>query len=271
MTTTSGNAGRVSQWLEEWHQCEWPQLRVAIIPVTEQWATVSLVGPRARAILAKVPTDVDLAAVAFPHLAMREGNLLGTPARIYRVSFTGELTYEINVPTERGQALWNALLKVGTGEGLQPLGMDALLLMRLEKGFLHVGSDTDGTTVPDDVGWGKVAANKKSDYIGKRSLSLPENLRLDRLQLVGLLGEIGSGFVIGSHLRVKDTTQATDGWITSAGTTTLTNEPVALAMLRGGRTRIGDEVDVYDGGTLMGRARVVTPPFFDAAGDRMNA
>jgi sarcosine oxidase subunit alpha len=271
ITTTSGNAGRVAQWLEEWRQCEWPQLRVAIIPVTEQWATVSLAGPEARDILAKLATDIDLSAAAFPHLSMREGRLLGTPARIYRVSFTGELTYEINVPAERGQALWDTLLNEGAVDGLQPFGMDALLLMRLEKGFLHVGSDTDGTTVPDDVGWGKVAANKKRDYIGKRSLTLPENLRTDRLQLVGLLGEPGHRFEIGSHLRMKDSTEATDGWITSAGIATLTSEPIALAMFRGGRARVGAEVDLYDAGGVVGRARVVNPPFVDAAGDRMNA
>ncbi len=102
---------------------------------------------------------------------MREGRLLGAPARVYRVSFTGELTYEINVPACNAQALWEALL----ANGAQPFGMDALMLMRLEKGFLHLGADTDGTTVPDDVGWGKVAASKKRDYIGKRSLTLPEH------------------------------------------------------------------------------------------------
>jgi sarcosine oxidase subunit alpha len=246
-------------------------MRVAIVPVTEAWATVSLAGPKARAILAKLQTDVDLSAAAFPHLSMREGKLLGAPARIYRVSFTGELTYEINVPSGQGQVLWDELLNAGAGEGLEPLGMDALLLMRLEKGFLHVGSDTDGTTVPDDVGWGKVAANKKRDYIGKRSLTLPEHLKPDRLQLVGLSAQRGSSFVIGSHLRVKGSGRATDGWITSAGVTVLTNEPIALAMLRGGRGRSGAEVDVYDAGVLTGRARVVNPPFFDAAGDRMNA
>jgi sarcosine oxidase subunit alpha len=213
---------------------------------------------------------VDLSAAAFPHLSMREGRLLGTHARIYRVSFTGELTYEINVPASGGPALWTALMNAGAGEGLQPLGMDALLLMRLEKGFLHIGSDTDGTTVPDDVGWGKVAANKKNDYIGKRSLKLPENLKSDRWQLIGLSGELRSRFVIGSHLRVKDSCHATDGWITSAGTTTLTNEPIALAMLRGGRARMGTEVDLYDAGTVIGRARVVNPPFYDVAGERMN-
>ena len=97
----------------------------------------------------------------------------------------------------------------------------------LEKGFLHVGSDTDGTTVPDDVGWGRVASSKKQDYIGKRSLILPEHLRADRLQLVGLVS--ATDIVIGSHLRLADTREATDGWVTSAGRAVLSGEPIALA------------------------------------------
>ena len=270
VTTTSGNAGRVVQWLEEWHQCEWPHMRLAIMPVTDAWATVSLAGPQARTILSKLSSDIDFSAAAFPHLAMREGHLLGIPTRAYRVSFTGELTYEINVPTASGQFLWDALLKAGADFELQPLGMDALLQMRLEKGFLHVGSDTDGTTVPADVGWGKVAANKKRDFIGKRSLALPENLRPDRLQLVGLQGQPGDHFEIGSHLRIAGSTLATDGWITSAAVTVMTEEPIALAMLRAGRAHAGAEVELYDTGARVGRAKVVNPPFYDAAGDRMN-
>jgi sarcosine oxidase subunit alpha len=315
ITTTSGNAGRVHQWLEEWHQCEWPELKVVITPVTEQWATVSLAGPAARVILSGLETDIDLSHAAFPHLAVREGRLMGLPARIYRVSFTGELTYEINVPSDSGPHLWERLRTDGAAQGLQPIGMDALMLLRLEKGFLHVGTDTDGTTVPDDVGWGKVAANKTGDYIGKRSLDLPEHVRPDRLQLVGLavapgqpprrkpgssapapcnggavraLGPVtlnapeagaagalpaagGKPFLIGSHLRLPRSANATDGWITSAGLTVLTGEPVALAMLRGGRSHIGAEVTVYDADAPIGRAIVANPSFYDPTGERMNA
>lgn len=274
ITTTSGNAGRVAQWLEEWHQCEWPHLRVAIVPVTDQWATVSLAGPKSRTVLAKLQTDIALANAAFPHLSLREGTLLGAPARVYRVSFTGELTYEINVPASKGEALWDALLEAGADCGIEPFGMDALMSMRLEKGYLHLGADTDGTTVPDDIGWGKVAAGKKRDYIGKRSLALPENVRSERLQLIGLVVSEGAprtSFIVGSHLRARGSSERTDGWITSVATTAMTHEPIALAALRGGRARIGAEVDVYDQGSLVARARVVSPPFFDPAGERLNA
>ena len=270
VTTTSAGARSVFQWLEEWRQCEWPQLRVAIVPVTEQWATISLTGPKARAILARLDSDIDLSAESFPHLGFKEGRLLGLRARIARVSFTGELTYEINVPARAGRTLWEALLGVGAGEGLQPMGLDALLSLRLEKGFLHIGTDTDGTTIPDDVGWGRVAANKRRDFIGKRSLGLPDNRRTDRHQLVGLASVDGAAFVIGSHLRIAGSAHASDGWITSAGMTALARQPMGLAMLREGRARVGEEVDVYDLGARVGRARIVTTPFFDPAGERMN-
>jgi sarcosine oxidase subunit alpha len=267
LTTTSANATRVAAWLEEWHQCEWPQLRVAILPVTDQWACMSLAGPRARETLSRLETDIDLSRAAFPHLGLREGRLLGYPTRIYRVSFTGELTYEINIPSEAGPQLWEALVESGRPDSLEPFGIEALQLLRLEKGFLHLGSDTDGTSVPDDVGWGKVAASKRSDFIGKRSLLLPEHLRPDRLQLVGLLGE--TDITAGSHLRLPDSREVTDGWVTSCGRRVLSDEPIALAILRGGRRHIGATVSVHDAGQVR-RARVVNPPFFDPSGERMN-
>jgi sarcosine oxidase subunit alpha len=270
VTTTSGGAKNVFQWLEEWRQCEWPDLRVAIMPATEQWATLALAGPKARTILSRLETDIDLSSPAFPHLGLRVGRLLGFPARICRVSFTGELTYEINVPARAAETVWEALSTAGAGEGLLPIGLDALLLLRLEKGFLHIGTDTDGTTIPDDVGWGKAAATKRRDFIGKRSLLLPENTRADRHQLVGLAHADGAAFVIGSHLRVPGSVHPSDGWITSACNTVLTNQPIGLAMLREGRARVGQEVDLYDLGDRVGRARVVNPPFIDPAGERMN-
>jgi sarcosine oxidase subunit alpha len=270
ITTTSGNASRVFTWLEEWHQTEWPQLRVAILPVTEQWATLSLAGPKSRSILSRIDCDFPLQPSSFPHLTLREGRIMGAPARIHRVSFTGEITYEISVPADAGTPLWEALIQSGRAMGLQPLGLDALLLLRLEKGFLHIGTETDGTTIPDDVGWGNVAAAKSRDFIGKRSLSLPENRRPDRLQLVGLKSTGGVPFIVGSHLRLEGSFYPTDGWITSAGSAVLTKDHIALALLRSGRNRVGALVSVYDAGKIVTRAQVVRPPFYDPSGDRMN-
>jgi sarcosine oxidase subunit alpha len=270
LTTTSSGANRVAQWLEEWRQCEWPNLRVVVVPVTEQWATVALTGQFARDILRRLKPACDLSNEGFPHLGFRTTRLLGEESRIYRVSFSGELTYEINVPAHCGPKLWSALLEEGHSFGIAPFGVEALLHARLEKGFLHLGADTDGTTIPDDVGFGASARAKQSHYIGKRSLSLPENLRPDRLQLIGLRG-LGAGLAVGSHLRLPGIDEATDGWITSAGILSTDQSPVALALLRAGRAQIDQTVTVHDAGRLASRAQVVAPTFYDPTGTRMNA
>jgi sarcosine oxidase subunit alpha len=204
-------------------------------------------------------------------LGFRATQLLGTDARIYRVSFSGELTYEINVPAHKATQLWAALLEEGRSFGMEPYGIEALLHLRMEKGFLHIGSDTDGTTVPDDVGFGKPAASKAIHYIGKRSLTLPENVRPDRLQLIGLTGEGPTPFLVGSHLRLTGSSEPTDGWITSAGLLSTDGNPVALAMLRAGRNQMTQSVTVHDGGRITGTARVATPMFYDLSGARLNA
>jgi sarcosine oxidase subunit alpha len=273
MTTTSGGALRVGAWLEDWRQCEWPNLRVSITPVTDQWATVALTGVHARTLLQRLRPDFDVSNEAFPHLGMREGHVLGMPARVYRVSFSGELTYEINVPASSAVSLWEALLQEGEPLGITPYGLESLMLMRLEKGFLHIGSDTDGTTVPDDVGWGKVAANKGTHYIGKRSLSLAQNVRTDRLQLVGLQGLGTESLPMGGHLLFanRESTRPSDGWITSTGRGSLDDKPIALAMLSAGRAAVGREVTVHDAGRIVCRAKVVSPTFYDPTGARMNA
>jgi sarcosine oxidase subunit alpha len=202
---------------------------------------------------------------------VRRVQLLGSEARIYRVSFSGELTYEINVPAHKGPALWSALLEEGRSFGLEPYGVDALLHMRMEKGFIHIGSDTDGTTVPDDIGWGKPAAAKQRHYVGKRSLTLPENTRSDRLQLIGLAEEGMQQLAIGSHLRLQGSQEPSDGWITSAGALSTNGKPIALAMLRAGRNQMGSVVTVHDQGRIVTRAQVVAPSFYDTTGARMNA
>jgi sarcosine oxidase subunit alpha len=203
-------------------------------------------------------------------MSLAEGRFAGVPARIYRVSFSGELGFEINVPASCGAALWRELLRAGEDLGVTPYGIETVLLLRLEKGYLHVGVDTDGTTTPADVGWGEVAARKKSDFIGKRSLARKDNQRPDRLQLVGLTADDATVLVAGAHLRLAGTQQGSDGWITSAGLSPALDKPIALAMLRGGRARIGEKITVHDLGNT-GAAHVVEPDFFDPEGKRLRA
>lgn len=269
ITTTSGGGARIAATLEEWRQCEWPDRRVLITPVTTQWATIGIAGPRAREILARLPGDIDLAAGAFPHLHVRCGTYAGVPARIYRVSFSGELGYEVNVPARYGAALWRALLAAGSDAGLTPYGLEALLVMRLEKGYLHVGSDTDGTTVPADVGYGEMAARKQADFIGKRSLSRSDLVRPDRLQLVGLEGGDRAVLVSGAHLRLPGTTVGSDGFVTSAAWSPTLGKPIALALLRGGRARLGERIAVHDLERTT-EAVVVKTPFYDPEGARLH-
>lgn len=270
VTTTSGAASRIAAWLEEWRQCEWPDLDVFITPVTTHWATVAVAGPRARQLLARFRTDIPIDWRSLPHMSLAEGRFAGVLARIYRVSFSGELGFELNVPARYGAALWRELLRAGEDLGVTPYGIETVLLLRLEKGYLHVGVDTDGTTTPADVGWGEVAARKKSDFIGKRSLARTDNQRPDRLQLVGLAVEDANALVPGAHLRLAGTQEGSDGWITSAGLSPALDKPIALAMLRGGRARIGEKVTVHDLGKT-GTAHVVEPDFFDPEGKRLRA
>lgn len=270
VTTTSSGASRIAAWMEEWRQCEWPDLEAFVTPVTSHWATFAIAGPRARQLLARFRTDIAFDWRSLPHMSLREGKFAGVPARLYRVSFSGELGYEINVPARYGAALWSELLKTGADFGVTPYGVETVLLLRLEKGYLHVGADTDGTTAPADVGWGEVAAKRKGDFIGKRSLTRTDNQRADRLQLVGLTDANGDALVPGAHLRFAGTTEGTDGWVTSAAHSPALGKTIALAMLRGGRARLGERVSVHDLDRKC-EALVVPTAFLDAEGKRLNA
>ncbi len=267
--TTSAGANRIAQVCEEWLQCEWPQLKVFATPVTHQWAVITLTGPRARDVLAAIGTDIDLAPAAFPHMHFRQGRVGGVAARVFRVSYTGELAFEINVPARAAPALWVRLVDVGQRFDLAPFGVESLMVLRIEKGYLHVGSETDGTTVPDDVGMGQAVARKTSDFIGRRSLSRPEATREGRLQLVGLLGADEARVLpAGAHV-VRAGAGVSDGYVTSSCFSPTLGRGVALAMIRDGRRRTGESVTVFDQGSRA-RARVVAPCFFDPEGKRLD-
>jgi sarcosine oxidase subunit alpha len=186
MTTTTGNAAPVLDWLEEWLQTEWPELKVYCTSVTEQWATVAVVGPRSRAVVGALAPGIDVSNEAFPFMTWREGMVAGLPARVCRISFSGELAYEINVATWHGLAIWEAVLAAGERHGITPYGTETMHVLRAEKGFPIVGQDTDGTVTPQDLGMEWVVSKTK-DFIGRRSHSRPDTARVDRKRLVGLL------------------------------------------------------------------------------------
>lgn len=268
--TTSGHAAAITDTLNEWLQCEWPDLRVLVENVTTAWAVMNVAGPQARTIFAAVGTDIDLSPEAFPHMQYRAGTVGGVPARVQRVSFSGELSYEIAVPWGYGAALWDALMRAGRPHRITPFGVESLMAMRIEKGFLHVGSDTDGTTYPQDLGFGPAIAKKKDDFVGRRSTMRPDGLRDDRRQLVGLeVTDGGQPLETGAHVLPADATEArgTQGWVTSSVHSPTLDRPIAMALVERGRDRMGEAVRVWDLGRWRA-ARIADPRFYDPAGER---
>ena len=268
--TTSAAASRIAAVMEEWLQGEWPNLRVFATPVTHQWGVITLTGPRARDLIAALGTDIDLGKAAFPHMAWRAGRIAGVNARVLRVSFTGELSYEINVASRAAPELWARIVAAGRAFDLMPFGVESLMTLRIEKGYVHVGSETDGTSVPDDIGMGGAIARKASDFIGRRSLLRAEATRADRNQLVGLIPEDRTARLqAGAHLLGEGARNGSEGFVTSACWSPTLYHAVALGLLRRGRARKGERVIVFDEGREI-PARVVEPCFIDSKGARLD-
>ncbi|NQY98657.1 MAG: sarcosine oxidase subunit alpha family protein [Henriciella sp.] len=270
--TTSGHASAIADMLQEWLQCEWVHLDVATSNVTTNWAVMNVNGPKARALLEKFDSSFDFGAHAFPHMHFREGELEGVPCRIQRVSFSGELSYEVSVPWGYGASLFDNIMVLGEEFAIQPFGVESLMTMRIEKGFLHVGSDTDGMTVPQDVGFGRIVEKKTDDFVGRRSIMRPDALRSGRRQLVGLdVTDGGDALPIGGHVvdQGQSPPTASRGWVTSSVFSPTLSKPVALGLVEGGADRIGDEIEIWDLGTRR-RARIVAPGAYDAKGERLH-
>ena len=246
MTTTTGGAAGVLDWLEEWLQTEWPQLDVYCTSVTEQWATIAVVGPKSRDVVRQLAPDVDLSNEAFPFMAFRETTLAsGVAARICRISFSGELAYEINVSAWYGRAVWEQVHAAGQPYGITPYGTETMHVLRAEKGYIIVGQDTDGTVTPQDAGMGWVVSKQK-EFIGKRSFQRPDTRRADRKHLVGLLPvDRATRLPEGTQLLAPDTDVAAVpvpmlGHVTSSYHSQALGRPFALALVSGGRDRHGE-------------------------------
>jgi sarcosine oxidase subunit alpha len=272
--TTSGGVGRITEQLEDWLQCEWPHLQVLVDDCTSQWANFTIAGPNARELLAKLGTDIDLSAEALPHMAAACGLVMGMQARVVRVSFSGELSFEINIPARHAAGFLQAALRLGEEFGVCPYGVESLMVLRLEKGYLHLGSDTDGSSTPDDVGWGKVARSKTKDYIGRRSLFRSANQDPGRQQLVGLAPlDPGQELQPGAHLLAGENRQApakTDGWITSGCYSPNLRRHIGLGVLAGGQRRLGEIVTVVNERRTF-HARVVDMVFLDPQNERLKS
>ena len=203
-------------------------------------------------------------------MTMRELPYAGTLLRVMRASFSGELGYEINLPALYTQALIELLWSVGQALEVGVYGIEALNLMRLEKGFIHIGADTDGTTMPQDIGLGKASAKKVANFVGRRSLLQPVGQDVQRMPLVGLQPvDRRTRLAVGAHIAASPPPCEVDGFVTSSGFSPALQQPIALAMLRSGGQRLGERLRVFHLGHEIA-AEVVKTPFFDAAGDRLN-
>ncbi|GGF24813.1 sarcosine oxidase subunit alpha [Aliidongia dinghuensis] len=248
VTTTTGGAARVLAMMEDYLQTEWPDLKVWLTSTTEQWAVIALNGPNARRLIEPLVEGIDLSDEAFPHMSVAEGRICGTPMRLFRVSFTGERGYEINVPARFGRAIWERLYQAGQAYGITPYGTETMHVLRAEKGYIIVGQDTDGTLTPDDAGLGWAIGKTKPDFVGKRSLARPDMLKPDRKQLVGLLTqdpkvvlEEGAQIVLDPHQPLP---MKMVGHVTSAYWSAALGRSIAFAVIEGGRALEGRTVHI---------------------------
>jgi sarcosine oxidase subunit alpha len=274
VTTTTGGAPRVLAHMEDYLQTEWPELKVFLTSITEQWAVIALQGPASRKILEPFVSDIDLSPQAFPHMSIRSGTICGVPTRLFRVSFTGELGFEINVPSDYALAVWEALYAQGQSLGLTPYGTEAMHVLRAERGFVIVGQETDGTVTPDDLGLAGMIAKAKPDYVGKRSLARPDLVATGRKQLVGLVTDTPS-LVLDEGAQVVVDPKAPLpikmlGHVTSSYWSDACGHSIALALIEDGRALKGRTLHVTTPSGFAA-ARVTDPVFFDAKGERVHA
>ncbi len=275
MTTTTANAAAVLTHLEYLLQIVWPDLRVQVTSETEQWAAMAIAGPRARTVLARVVEGLDVSDASLPFMGVRDAHISGAPVRIFRISFSGELAYEINTPADYGRGLWEALLAAGTGEDIIPYGLEAMGILRIEKGHV-AGPELNGRTTAEDLGLGRLVSEKKPDFIGKHLRARPALKEPTRQRLVGLVPVDGASKLKPGAQIVAEPTPALPGkslgHITSTAHSSVLGHSVALALVSGGLERKGETLYAayfLENGTTV-PVRVVDPVFVDPEGKRLH-
>jgi sarcosine oxidase subunit alpha len=272
ITTTTGGAARVLNMMEDYLQTEWPDLQVWLTSTTEQWATIALNGPNARKLLEPFVEGQDMSDEALPQMSVAECKVAGFPARLFRLSFTGELGFEINVPARHGLELWTKLFEAGKAYDNCPYGTETMHVLRAEKGYIIVGQDTDGTVTPYDAGLGWAVAKKKPDFVGMRSLKRPDLVAEGRKQLVGLktkdpkiVLEEGAQIVSDPHQSLP---MKMVGHVTSSYWSEVLGQSIAMALIEGGQDRMGETIYIpMPEGVL--EAEICSSVFYDPAGDRL--
>jgi sarcosine oxidase subunit alpha len=272
VSTTTGGAAAVLDWMEEWLQTEWPHLRVRLTSVTDHWATFPVAGPRSRDVITAVFPDVDTSAAGFGFMTWQDTGLGGVPVRLARISFSGELAFEVNVDAWHARAVWDRLVAAGEPHGITPYGTEAMHVLRAEKGYPIVGQDTDGTVTPQDLGMEWIVSGKKADFIGMRSHRRPANLAPQRKHLVGLLPHdpallLPEGAQIVGTPTLPEPPVPMLGHVTSSYRSAELGRTFALALVRAGRDRVGQTLHVPVGGATV-PVQVTSPVFVDPEGTR---
>jgi sarcosine oxidase subunit alpha len=271
--TTSGGADRIHSHMEEWLQTEWWDWKVWVVNITEQLAQVAVVGPNSRKVLEKLG-GMQVSADALPFMAWANGEIGGITCRAYRISFSGELSYEIAVPASRGLEFWEMLVEAGAEFGAMPYGTECLHIMRAEKGFIMIGDETDGTVIPQDLGLGWAISKKKEDFLGKRAQQRPFMDNPNRWQLVGLETLDGSVLEDGSYAIAKGQNANgqtnTEGRVTSTYHSPTLGKGIALGLVHNGPDRMGEVLSFTKIGASPVKAKIVSPVFYDPEGEKPN-
>jgi sarcosine oxidase subunit alpha len=275
MHTTTGGAAGVLAWMERWLQTEWPEMEVFLTSVTDHWATAAVVGPKSREVVAAVCEGIDFGASVFPFMASKTGTIGDVECRVNRISFSGELAYEVNIPANHGRFMWEKLMQAGEKFNITPYGTETMHVLRAEKGYVIVGQDTDGSVTVDDLGLGWALSKTKQDFIGKRSLSRPDTVRKDRKQLVGLLTEDPVTVIPEGAQLVNDPGAPTPlpmvGHVSSSYYSACCGRSIAMALVKGGHHRMGETVYAPLANGRVIKATITEPVFYDKEGAKSNA
>ncbi len=241
MTTTTAQAANVLSHLEYYLQIVWPELNVNVVSTTEQWAGAAIAGPKSRDMLSKLYPDLDVSNEALPFMGYKEAEFFGVPSRIFRISFSGELAYEINVKSDHGMFMWEKMMEVGKEFGNQPYGTEALSTLRIEMGHV-AGPELDGRTIPSDVSLNGLVSKKK-DFIGKNSLGRKAFNVESRQKIVGLIPiDRKSSIPEGSHIVQDQNAKLPNpklGHVSSSCWSVENNNPFSLAIMKDGKNMIG--------------------------------
>lgn len=273
ITTTTGGAPRVLNMMEDYLQTEFPDWKVWLTSTSEQWAVIAVNGPKAREFIEPFIEDIDISAQALPHMSVRDGRICGIPCRLMRVSFTGEVGFEINVPADYGRSVWEAIYAHGAPMGLVAYGTEAMHVMRAEKGYIIVGQDTDGTLTPQDAGVGWAVGRSKTDFVGIRGLKRPDLIADGRRQLVGLKTKHPTTVLEEGAQIVEDPNQTIPmkmiGFVTSSYWSEVLGHSIALAVVENGHSRMGETLYVpMEHETF--EVEITSAVFYDQKGERIN-